>query len=121
MAIDAAVAYGQLGKRSIMAVPGTERHALYALHIVHVSARMMAYERAEHAKLADIFDWAEIMPAYIDAKCDRSKAFRDALIVMTSVDPRFGWALNAFDAADVPRWHGEDALRGRGEDDCPSA
>ena len=91
-----------------MVDPTRNRQALYSLHLVLIYARTLAYEGTEHERLAKVLDWAELLPSYLDATRDRTSEFRESLAEMTTVDPRFNRALAAFEADDVPFWHGED-------------
>jgi hypothetical protein len=84
------------------------RHALYALHSIMTHARLMAYERRDHDLIAEVLDWAELLPGYIDAERDCTDRFRSALKVITSCDPRLSSVLIRFDDAEEPYWHGED-------------
>jgi hypothetical protein len=91
-----------------MITPAKQRHALYAMHLVLVYARSMAYEGTAQARIADVLDWAELLPGCIDAKKDCTHRFRSALEAIVEKEPAFAPVLAAFDRDVEPRWHGED-------------
>jgi hypothetical protein len=44
--------------------------ALQALHRVLIGARLMAYQEESHSRIADVLDWAELLPRYLAARDD---------------------------------------------------
>ncbi len=53
------------------------QEALKSLQSVIVKARAMAYEQAEHSRIADILDGAEYLVALIYEKDDNTDTFRN--------------------------------------------
>jgi hypothetical protein len=72
--------------------------ALHALNSVLVRARMMAFEREPHDKIAKVLDVAELLPMLIARRDDTTSEFRLHLQGLLSIDPAFGAALERFDA-----------------------
>jgi len=58
----------------------------------------MAYERVDHAEIADVLDVAEYLPQLLAADDDRSAAFRENLEGLATRWPAFQSALEYFDA-----------------------
>ena len=64
--------------------------ALYALHLVLVEMRSMAFGGTESAAMAEILDWAEAMPFLIaEPDEDRTESFRSHLRAVAEACPRF--------------------------------
>ena len=78
--------------------------ALQALHRVLVEARFMAYEGQDSTKVADVLDWAELLPRLLAAEEDKTSEFRNTLAAIAEADPRFADALSAFDSGERVRW-----------------
>ena len=78
--------------------------ALHALHTVLISARSMAYEGCNPAKIADVLDWAELLPRFIAAEQDKTAEFRDALEAIAEKQPAFRTVLTVFDRSEPVRW-----------------
>ena len=74
-----------------MVNPKKLKNALNALQAVLIHARMMAYEGAEHKRIAAILDDAEYLPFLIGCKEDKTSELRDYLKMMAEEfhDARF--------------------------------
>lgn len=82
-----------------MIAPEKVANALHALNAVLVTARLMAYEREDHDKIANVLDVAEYLPMLMLEAADRTAEFRGQLEGLTAEDARFGFALERFDGA----------------------
>src|SRR3954454_8617805 len=80
-----------------MVAPDKCRQALQSLQRILILARFMGYEGCDPRKIADVLDAAEILPAYLASPCDKTSEFRDTVESLALRDPRFGYALAAFD------------------------
>ena len=71
-------------------------HALDALQALVIRARFMAYQRDDHAVIADLLDSVELLPRLIACEEDRTERFRD---VVKEASTRHGcaFALERFD------------------------
>lgn len=80
-------------------IPADRRDsALYAMHLVLVEIRSMAFGAADHKVMAELLDWAEAMPFLIaQADEDRTESFRSHLRAVAQLCPRLGRALAAFE------------------------
>jgi len=76
--------------------------ALYALNSALVRARVMAFKREPHDKIAKVLDVAELLPMLIARKDDTTAEFRRCLESLLSIDPAFGAALQRFDSDGPP-------------------
>jgi hypothetical protein len=70
--------------------------ALKALQHVIIRGRTIAYEKADHAKIADLMDRAEYLAALLYDKEDMTKAFRANLLELAERH-QCGIALTKFD------------------------
>lgn len=70
--------------------------AIQALHRVVIRARTMAYQRVDHAKIADLLDTAEYLVAMLNDTREMTASFRSNLAELAA---RYGCqdALAAFD------------------------
>jgi hypothetical protein len=82
----------------------SEKHdaALHALNSVLVWARVMAFRREPHDKIARVLDVAELLPMLMARKDDTTAEFRLHLEGLLSIDPAFGAALQRFDGGVPP-------------------
>jgi hypothetical protein len=71
--------------------------ALYALHIIMVQGRAMAYQNEDSKKIAKLLDWGEIMPELMRSKEDETDRFRLYLQGIVDDFPMCRIALTAFD------------------------
>lgn len=73
--------------------------ALYSIHAILVRVRNWALRgQVDQAKLADIMDWAEIMPALIESRTDdTTEEFRSMLIGLGKKHPEFAGLIENFD------------------------
>jgi hypothetical protein len=72
--------------------------ALYALHIIMVQGRWMAYQNEDAKKIAKLLDWGEILPLLMLSKEDETDRFRLYLQEGIVDDFPMCWrALEAFD------------------------
>jgi hypothetical protein len=70
--------------------------ALKALQDVIIRARTMAYEKADHANIADLLDTAEYLAALIYDKEDMTTTFRQNLVEIAKIH-KCNMALDEFD------------------------
>lgn len=70
--------------------------ALKALQNVIIRGRTMAYEKADHAQIADLLDTAEYLAALIYDREDMTTAFRENLTILAKKH-KCNMALDAFD------------------------
>jgi hypothetical protein len=80
-----------------MIKPEKMNAALYALHIIMVEGRWMAYQNEDPKKIAKLLDWGEIMPELMRFKEDETDRFRLYLQGIVDDFPRCKRALKAFD------------------------
>lgn len=78
--------------------------ALHALHRVLTGARKMALEAQPTERIAEVLDWAELLPRLLAAPEDKTAEFRDALEAISEKQPELQHALSAFDQAERARW-----------------
>jgi len=78
--------------------------AYQALHRVLVEARLMALDDEPTAKIAEILDWAELLPRHMAAPDDKTAEFQDTLEAIVEKDSRFSHALRAFARTQAARW-----------------
>lgn len=79
-------------------------NALAALNAVLVTARKLAYDQRPHQELAEALDAAEYLPRLLADEEDRTDAFRETLIGLTTVDAGFNFAVERFDNEGLGRW-----------------
>jgi hypothetical protein len=80
--------------------------ALLALHRVLIEARMMGLQGESGASIAEVLDWAELLPGFLGGERENTDDFRNALEAIAEKSPRFTHALRIFDApirARLPR------------------
>lgn len=77
--------------------PEKYNNALYAIHLLIVKIRLMAYQEANLKEIATIADYAEILPRLINAKEDKTEEFRKYLIGTVELYPLLSYVLRAFD------------------------
>lgn len=73
-----------------------ERAAMKALQSVVIRGRAMAYERADHGKIADLMDRAEYLAGMLYEERDMTTVFRENLVELASLH-NCGIALTQFD------------------------
>jgi hypothetical protein len=78
--------------------------ALQALHRVLTGARFMALTNEASSRIADVLDWAELLPRYLAATEDQTKQYRDTLVTIAEKTPELNHALAAFDRTECARW-----------------
>ena len=83
--------------------PKKHFQALQALHRVLVEARTMGLQGESGAEIADVLDWAELLPGFLCGERENTADFRNALKVMADKRPRFSHALCVFDAPEPIR------------------
>jgi hypothetical protein len=66
------------------------KQALRAVQDVFILARKFAHERADHAAIARLLDYAEYLPGLILDEEDTTKEFRDNLV---DIADQFSWAV----------------------------
>ncbi len=78
------------------------RSALWALNWVLVAARLMAYQKEDHEKIADLLDLAEYLPCLMLENADRTEHFRECLSDLSKKYPSMKLAVDRFDNHDDP-------------------
>lgn len=78
--------------------------ALQALHRVLTGARKMALEEQPPSRIAEVLDWAEVLPRLLAAPDDQTARFRDALEAICEKQPELRHVLAAFDRNEPARW-----------------
>ena len=76
---------------------GKHKGALRALHAIFVQLRTLAYEHADHERLAEALDDAELLPMLMASDDDQTERFRDTLAALAERDRGFSLALQYFD------------------------
>ena len=71
--------------------------ALQALHYVLIRARSMGYEGRPPREIADVLDWAELLPVHLAAEDDRRGEYRNALSAIAE-KKGFAGVLRVFDS-----------------------
>src|SRR5689334_559850 len=66
------------------------------LHRILVEARLMALEGRSTARIAEVLDWAELLPQFMAAEGDKTEDFANALDAIVEKQPRFAHVVNAF-------------------------
>jgi len=76
-----------------------EKHdqALLALHRVLIEARSMGLEGESGEAIADVLDWAELLPGFLLGERENTDDFRNALQAISEKRSRFKNALRIFD------------------------
>lgn len=80
-------------------------HALFALHQIFVRGRFMAYKNEPYKDIAELLDYAEIMPEYIASEKDETEAFLRSLEGIVETFPHFRYILDGFNSDANPyKW-----------------
>jgi hypothetical protein len=79
-------------------------NALRALHLVLCHARTMALTGEEGAKIADVLDWAELLPRFIASSEDKTSDFENALEAIANKRPELRDVVEAFGSPVPARW-----------------
>jgi hypothetical protein len=87
-------------------IPERENQALTALHRVLIEARLMALEEEPVSEIAEVLDWAELLPQFLAAEEDKTDDFLNALQAIAHRQPRFDHAIGAFNRPQPLRWRG---------------
>jgi hypothetical protein len=84
--------------------PEKKNQAFAALHRILVEARLMVLAGRSTARIAEVLDWAELLPRFMAAEDDKTEDFANALEAIVEKQPRFAPAINVFScAARVPK------------------
>jgi len=75
--------------------------ALYALHFVLVTVRSVAYKNGEN-EIANLLDWAEVLPRFFAAADDKTDEFRAYLQGIIEDAPLCSHLLEVFDKSSAP-------------------
>jgi hypothetical protein len=86
-------------RRTTMIDPEKHDQAFQALHRVLIEARLMGFEGESGEAIADVLDWAELLPTFFRGDRENTGDFRNALKAIADKRPRFGHALRVFDSA----------------------
>lgn len=82
-----------------------QQQAYYALHIIMVRARQMAFEQTPHKEIANLFDYVEMLPRFLASAQDETDQFRSYLKTIAECYPICSHALVAFDSESTPeKW-----------------
>lgn len=84
--------------------PDKYDHALRAIHRVLVEARLMAYQGEDSARIAEVLDWAELLPKLIAVPENKTAEFRETLVAIVERRPEFRPSLRVFDNPERTRW-----------------
>jgi hypothetical protein len=95
---------GSTKVEQFMVNPEKRDQALQALHRVLTGARKMALEGQPGTQIAEVLDWAELLPRLLALSDDRTKEFRDALEAIAERQPELQHAIAAFDREECARW-----------------
>jgi hypothetical protein len=87
-----------------MIPPEKQHQAFRALHRVLIRTRLMGYEGKPPREIADVLDWAELLPVHLAADEDRTGEFRNVLAAIDSGRPGFEGLLAIFDSDKRPRF-----------------
>jgi hypothetical protein len=85
-----------------MITKSKEVAAIKALQNVIIRGRTMAYEKADHAKIADLLDVAEYLAALIYDREDMTATFRENLVTLAKKH-KCNMALDDFDKLPGPQ------------------
>jgi hypothetical protein len=77
-------------------------NALYAIHLLLVRCRFMAYSGEDHKDIAAILDYAEMLPRFIAVSDDMTHEFRKYLEGVVERYPNCSYILEKFDAPSIP-------------------
>ena len=84
--------------------PEKSDQALQALHRVLVETRLMALDGEPTSDIAEVLDWAELLPRLIATEGDKTEEFRDTLEAIVEKNSRFTHAVRAFARPQPVRW-----------------
>ena len=70
--------------------------ALRALNRVLGEARLMALEDEPGPQIAEVLDWAELLPRFMADARDKTEDFSNALAAIAEKQPRFQHAVGIF-------------------------
>jgi len=88
-----------------MIKPEKLNDAFYALHLVLVEARFMAYKNEPSEKIAIMLDYAEALPRLMVSQDDMTENFRQYLTAIIDRCPSCAHILDKFDrSATPPNW-----------------
>ncbi len=71
-----------------MIIPEKTENALRVIQRIIILARKMAYDEADHIKIASVLDDAEYLPGLLLDEKDRTKEFRKFIV---GIGEEFGW------------------------------
>lgn len=80
-----------------------EKQALYLLQWVLWQARSMALHGQAGETIAEILDWAELMPSYIGSEKDQTTDFQEVLDALAEKFPEWQEVLRTFGCAEAVR------------------
>jgi hypothetical protein len=86
-----------------MVRPEKQHQALHALHYVLIRARSMGYQGQPPREIADVLDWAELLPVHLAADEDRTADYRNALSALSQMKG-FAGVLAIFDSEERSRF-----------------
>ena len=78
------------------------KQALWALHQIFVQGRFMAFRKESYDDIANLLDYAEIMPKYIASEDDETERFLRSLESLAKTFPKLQVILDEFNAESNP-------------------
>jgi hypothetical protein len=78
------------------------KHAIYALHQIFVRGRFMAYTEMPYQDIAQLLDYAEIMPEFIACETDETEKFLGYLKSIVETFPNLRYILDTFNSEENP-------------------
>ena len=80
-------------------------HALYAIHQIFVRARFMAYKEKPYEDIAELLDYAEMLPRFFVSEKDETELFKQYLESIAETFPPSSYILQNFDSDASPeKW-----------------
>ena len=79
------------------------KNAVYAIHLILVRARFMAYKGEPYEDIANILDYAEILPRYLISDEDETNSFLRNLEGLSEQYPFCSHILEQFKSSVIPK------------------
>ena len=80
-------------------------HALYAIHQIFVRARFMAYKEESYKNIAELLDYAEMLPRFFVSEIDETEEFLNYLKAIANTFPQCAYILDDFNSNSFPdKW-----------------
>jgi hypothetical protein len=78
------------------------KNALYAIHLIIVRGRFMAYTEESHKEIARLLDCAEILPGMLISKDDETEGFTKCIEDIVIKFPSCGYILERYKSNTLP-------------------